>query len=149
MAGRKAAIKSRQLSLVLPKAALLPNAVDTKAASELLTVPLKSGSTPNNVKNQPQPGQTPTQIKTPAAASAQPQTIIPLSAPVQQRILPLVLPQLTNAVSGTVLSLNDLKQLPLPDRHQTATGRPTVSAATQPPRPVTAQSYPRTKNHSD
>lgn len=110
----KLQLKAGQLSLVLPKAALLPNVVDTKAASELLTVPLKSGSTPNNVKNQPQPGQTPTQIKTPAAASAQPQTIIPLSAPVQQRILPLVLPQLTNAVSGTVLSLNDLKQLPLP-----------------------------------
>ncbi len=32
----------------------------------------------------------------------------------QQRILPLVLPQLTHAVSGTVLSLNELKQLPLP-----------------------------------
>lgn len=110
----KLQLKAGQLSLVLPKAALLPNVVDTKAASELLTVPLKSGSTPNNIKNQPQPGQTPTQIKTPAAASAQPQTIIPLSAPVQQRILPLVLPQLTNAVSGTVLSLNDLKQLPLP-----------------------------------
>jgi len=113
----KLQLKAGQLSLVLPKAALLPNTVDTKAASELLTVPLKSGSTPNNVKNQPQPtmrGQAPTQIKTPAAASAQPQTIIPLSAPVQQRILPLILPQLTNAVSGTVLSLNDLKQLPLP-----------------------------------
>lgn len=113
----KLQLKAGQLSLVLPKAALLPNAVDTKAASELLTVPLKSGSTPNNVKNQPQPamqGQAPTQIKTPAAASAQPQTIIPLSAPVQQRILPLVLPQLVNAASGTVLSLNDLKQLPLP-----------------------------------
>lgn len=110
----KLQLKAGQLSLVLPKAALLPNAVDTKSASELLTVPLKSGSTPNNVKNQPQPGQTPTQIKTPAAVSAQPQTIIPLSAPVQQRILPLVLPQLTNAISGTVLSLNDLKQLPLP-----------------------------------
>jgi hypothetical protein len=113
----KLQLKAGQLSLVLPKAALLPNTVDTKAASELLTVPLKSGSTPNNVKNQPQPamqGQAPTQIKTPAAGSAQPQTIIPLSAPVQQRILPLVLPALTNAVSGTVLSLNDLKQLPLP-----------------------------------
>ena len=113
----KLQLKAGQLSLVLPKAALLPNAVDTKAASELLTVPLKSGSTPNNVKNQPQPrmqGQAPTQIKTPAAGSAQPQTIIPLSAPVQQRILPLVLPQLVNAASGTVLSLNDLKQLPLP-----------------------------------
>jgi hypothetical protein len=32
----------------------------------------------------------------------------------QQRILPLVLPQLTNALSGAVLSLNELKQLPLP-----------------------------------
>jgi hypothetical protein len=113
----KLQLKAGQLSLVLPKAALLPNAVDTKAASELLTVPLKSESTPNNVKNQPQPamqGQAPTQIKTSAAGSSQPHTIIPLSAPVQQRILPLVLPQLINAVSGTVLSLNDLKQLPLP-----------------------------------
>lgn len=124
----KLQLKAGQLSLVLPKAALLPNALDTKAASdatqagkspegqpELLTVPLKNGSTQGGVKNQPQPamqGQVPTQIKTPA--SAQPQTIIPLSAPIQQRILPLVLPALTNAVSGTVLSLNDLKQLPLP-----------------------------------
>ncbi len=124
----KLQLKAGQLSLVLPKAALLPNAVDTKPASdatqagkspqgqpELLTVPLKNGSTQGGVKHQPQPamqGQVPTQIKTPA--SAQPQTIIPLSAPVQQRILPLVLPQLVNAASGTVLSLNDLKQLPLP-----------------------------------
>lgn len=113
----KLQLKAGQLSLVLPKAALLPNAVDTKAASELLTVPLKSGSTSHSLKNQPVAvGQTPAQIKIPASASAsaQQQTIIPLSAPVQQRILPLVLPALTNAVSGTVLSLNDLKQLPLP-----------------------------------
>lgn len=126
----KLQLKAGQLSLVLPKAALLPNAVDTKPAPdatqagktpqgqpELLTVPLKNGSTQGGLKNQPQPamqGQAPTQIKTPAAASAQPYAIIPLSAPVQQRILPLVLPQLTNAISGTVLSLNDLKQLPLP-----------------------------------
>jgi len=111
----KLQLKAGQLSLVLPKAALLPNAVDTKAASELLTVPLKSESTSHSLKNQPvAAGQTPAQIKIPASASAQQQTIIPLSAPVQQRILPLVLPALTNAVSGTVLSLNDLKQLPLP-----------------------------------
>jgi hypothetical protein len=126
----KLQLKAGQLSLVLPKAALLPNTVDTKPASdatqagkspqgqpELLTVPLKNGSTQGGVKHQPQPamqGQVPTQIKTPAAGSVQPHTIIPLSAPIQQRILPLVLPQLTNAVSGTVLSLNDLKQLPLP-----------------------------------
>ncbi|CAI3796856.1 hypothetical protein [Rheinheimera sp. MM224] len=111
----KLQLKAGQLSLVLPKAALLPNAVDTKAASELLTVPLKTESTSHNLKNQPvAAGQTPAQIKISASASAQQQTIIPLSAPVQQRILPLVLPQLTNAVSGTVLSLNELKQLPLP-----------------------------------
>ena len=111
----KLQLKAGQLSLVLPKAVLLPNAVDTKATPELLTVPLKSESTSHSLKNQPvAAGQTPAQIKIPASASAQQQTVIPLSAPVQQRILPLVLPALTNAVSGTVLSLNDLKQLPLP-----------------------------------
>lgn len=113
----KLQLKAGQLSLVLPKAALLPTTADPKAAPELLTVPLKHGSTKGGVTNQPQPtmqGQAPTQIKTPVAGSAQQQTIIPLPAPVQQRILPLVLPQLTHAVSGTVLSLNELKQLPLP-----------------------------------
>ena len=108
----KLQLKAGQLSLVLPKAALLHNG-ETKAASELLTVPLKSESTAQNLKTQPVAGQTPAQIKIPASTST-PQSIIPLSAPVQQRILPLVLPQLTNAVSGTVLSLNELKQLPLP-----------------------------------
>ena len=113
----KLQLKAGQLSLVLPKAALLPNAVETKSSPELLTVPLKTESTSGGIKNPPQAaiqGQAPAQIKTPTAGSAQPQTIIPLSAPVQQRILPLVLPQLTNALSGTVLSLNELKQLPLP-----------------------------------
>lgn len=113
----KLQLKAGQLSLVLPKAALLPNAVETKSSPELLTVPLKTESTSGGIKNQPQAaiqGQAPAQIKTPTAGSAQPQTIIPLSAPVQQRILPLVLPQLTNALSGTVLSLSELKQLPLP-----------------------------------
>ena len=125
----KLQLKAGQLSLVLPKAALLPtNALDTKlppdttstgktaqGQPELLTVPLKNGVIQGSVKNQPVAmGQTPAQVKIPASASAQQHTIIPLSAPVQQRILPLVLPQLTNAVSGTVLSLNELKQLPLP-----------------------------------
>lgn len=109
----KLQLKAGQLSLVLPKAALLPTTVDPKAAPELLTVPLKTGSTSIPQKSQPVAAtQTPTQIKTPALA--QQQTIIPLPAPVQQRILPLVLPQLTNTLSGTVLSLNELKQLPLP-----------------------------------
>ena len=108
----KLQLKAGQLSLVLPKAAVLHNG-ETKTASELLTVPLKSESTAQNLKTQPVAEQTPAQIKIPASTSA-PQSIIPLSAPVQQRILPLVLPQLTNAVSGTVLSLNELKQLPLP-----------------------------------
>ncbi|WP_288743868.1 hypothetical protein [uncultured Rheinheimera sp.] len=109
----KLQLKAGQLSLVLPKAALLPTTVEPKAAPELLTVPLKTGSTSIPQKSQPVAAtQTPTQIKTPALA--QQQTIIPLPAPVQQRILPLVVPQLTHAVSGTVLSLNELKQLPLP-----------------------------------
>jgi len=113
----KLQLKAGQLSLVLPKAALQPNSVDTSPSAELLTVPLKSGSPSSREKNLPQPaaaGQTPAPIKLSATASAQPQTIIPLSAPMQQRILPLVLPQLTNALSGAVLSLNELKQLPLP-----------------------------------
>lgn len=109
----KLQLKAGQLSLVLPKAALLPTTVEPKAAPELLTVPLKTGSTSIPQKSQPVAAvQTQAQIKTPALA--QQQTIIPLPASVQQRILPLVVPQLTHAVSGTVLSLNELKQLPLP-----------------------------------
>lgn len=109
----KLQLKAGQLSLVLPKAALLPTTAAPKAAPELLTVPLKTESTSLPQKSQPvAAAQTPTQIKTPALA--QQQTIIPLPASVQQRILPLVVPQLTNTLSGTVLSLNELKQLPLP-----------------------------------
>ncbi len=110
----KLQLKAGQLSLVLPKAALLP---ETKPSTESLAGPLKGEPASGLLKNQPQPipPERPSgQIKTAVAAQAQAQTIIPLSAPVQQRILPLVLPQLTNAVSGTVLSLNELKQLPLP-----------------------------------
>ncbi|MDR7119403.1 hypothetical protein [Rheinheimera soli] len=97
---------------------------------ELLTVPLKHETTSGPVKNQPQPtvaqtqtqlqpqtqaqSQSKTQINTQAPAALQAQTIILLPAAVQQRILPLVLPALTTAVSGVVLSLNELKQLPLP-----------------------------------
>ncbi|WP_233077920.1 flagellar hook-length control protein FliK [Rheinheimera soli] len=123
----KLQLKAGQLSLVLPKAALLPHSVDTTQgknsgplsakAPELLTVPLKSEPTSGQIKTQPQPAvssPTAAPTKTPAAGSAQQQTIIPLSAAVQQRVLPLVLPQLTNAASGTVLSLNELKQLPIP-----------------------------------
>ncbi|RRJ23078.1 hypothetical protein EIK76_03035 [Rheinheimera mesophila] len=106
--------KAGQLSLMLPKAALLPTTVDPKAASELLTVPLKMQPSSPSPKNQPvAAGHTATQIKMPAPTST-PQSIISLSAPVQQRILPLVLPQLTTTFSGTVLSINELKQLPLP-----------------------------------
>ncbi|EGM78084.1 hypothetical protein Rhein_1501 [Rheinheimera sp. A13L] len=100
--------------------------------TELLTVPLKHETTSGPVKNQPQPvvvktqtqsqpqvqtqaqSQSKTQINTQAPVALQAQTIIPLPAVVQQRILPLVLPALTTAVSGVVLSLNELKQLPLP-----------------------------------
>jgi hypothetical protein len=113
----KLQLKAGQLSLVLAKAALLPDTKDPKPSAESLTVPLKSDSAAGAIKNPPQAAlqnQPPSQLKTAVALSAQAQTIIPLPAPVQQRILPLVLPQLTNAVSGTVLSLNELKQLPLP-----------------------------------
>jgi hypothetical protein len=64
-------------------------------------------------QTQPQ-SQSKTQINSQAPAALQAQTIILLPAAVQQRILPLVLPALTTAVSGVVLSLNELKQLPLP-----------------------------------
>jgi hypothetical protein len=102
--------------------------------TELLTVPLKHETTSGSVKNQPQPtvartqtqlqpqtqpqtqaqSQSKAQINTQAPVALQAQTMIPLPAAVQQRILPLVLPALTTAVSGVVLSLNELKQLPLP-----------------------------------
>ncbi|MBU1619044.1 MAG: hypothetical protein KJ556_10475 [Gammaproteobacteria bacterium] len=125
------------------KAADLPQSKTASAVvqgknTELLTVPLKHETTSGPVKNQPQPvvvktqhqiqtqgpaqtqpqvpvqNQSKTQINTQAPAALQAQTIIPLPATVQQRILPLVLPALTTAVSGVVLSLNELKQLPLP-----------------------------------
>lgn len=121
------------------KAADLPQSKTTSAVgqgknTELLTVPLKHQTTSATIKNQPQPvvvqtqtqlqpqtqaqipaqSQSKTQINTQAPAALQAQTIILLPAAVQQRILPLVLPALTTAVSGVVLSLNELKQLPLP-----------------------------------
>ena len=137
----KLQLKAGQLSLILPKAALQPELNVTKTpantnpvrntvqvqgesttqlqgkTTELLTVPLKNETIQSSIKNQQQTIATApatTQLKTPAATSAQPQTVIPLPAAVQQRILPLVLPALTKAVSGVVLSLNELKQLPLP-----------------------------------
>lgn len=127
----KLQLKAGQLSLVLPKAALLPASADTSQgknsgplsakAPELLTVALKSEATSGQIKTQLQPAvsvqtaaPTAAPTKTPAAGSAQQHTSFPLSAAVQQRVLPLVLPQLTNAASGTVLSLNELKQLPIP-----------------------------------
>lgn len=129
----KLQLKAGQLSLVMPKAALLPNSVDPKTSpdsaqgkgsgqlsgktpqlqSESVTVPLKHGNSAQ-LQQTPAQNQISTQLKTPAAASSSPQTMIPLSAALQQRILPLVLPQLTAAASGVVLSLNELKQLPLP-----------------------------------
>ncbi|WP_127021780.1 hypothetical protein [Rheinheimera mangrovi] len=137
----KLQLKAGQLSLILPKAALQPELKVTKTpantnpakntvqvqgesttqlqgkTTELLTVPLKNETIQSSIKNQQQTiaaAPATTQLKTPAATSAQSQTVIPLPAAVQQRILPLVLPALTKAVSGVVLSLNELKQLPLP-----------------------------------
>lgn len=115
----KLQLKAGQLSLVLPKALLSqsserPVAAQTK--TELVTIPLKDTAANNKpVLATPSPTTQPAQITAPKAGLqvAAPQ-IIPLSPAVQQRILPLILPQLTNAANGTVLSLNELKQLPLP-----------------------------------
>ena len=137
----KLQLKAGQLSLILPKAALQPDLNGTKTpaqtnpekntaqvqrestaqlqgkTTELLTVPLKNETTQSSTKNLQQAiaaAPAAPQLKIPATTSAQPHTVIPLPAAVQQRILPLVLPALTKAVSGVVLSLNELKQLPLP-----------------------------------
>jgi hypothetical protein len=128
----KLQLKAGQLSLVLPKAAV-PSA-ETAATDvskgkspgqpalktpELLTIPLQNKTTTQSSNQAAKaelnqaPSLTPAGLK-PTAVALAAQTIIPLPAVVQQRILPLVLPQLTAATSGVVLSVNELKQLPLP-----------------------------------
>lgn len=115
----KLQLKAGQLSLSLSKSVLVslterPLSGETK--TEFLIGQQKDASTATGLKT-PQSVTSPVpssgQGKAMAAVAASSQ-IIPLSAAVQQRILPLVLPQLVNAASGAVLSLNDLKQLPLP-----------------------------------
>lgn len=117
----KLQLKAGQLSLVLPKSVMTQTQerpVQTETKTELVTIPLKeaqqaglSKAAATVVASATQPQQpTPTKAG-PQAAAAQ---IIQLPPQVQQRILPLVLPQLVNAANGTVLSLNELKQLPLP-----------------------------------
>lgn len=123
----KLQLKAGQLSLVLPKAALAGSMADKgvtaqTSSSSQLTIPLGSEISAETTKPRlaaPSPAassqaQASTPQKTSAAAANQAQLLIPLPAPVQQRILPLVLPQLSNALSGLVLSAQELKQLPLP-----------------------------------
>ncbi len=123
----KLQLKAGQLSLVLPKAALAGSMADKgvtaqTSSSSQLTIPLGSEISAETTKPRlaaPSPAassqaQASTPQKTSAAAANQAQLLIPLPAPVQQRILPLVLPQLSNALSGVVLSAQELKQLPLP-----------------------------------
>jgi hypothetical protein len=115
----KLQLKAGQLSLVLPKTLLSQNSerpVSAQTKTELVTIPLKDTAANNKpALASPSPTTQPAQTAaTKAGLQAAAPQIIPLSPAVQQRILPLVLPQLTNAANGTVLSLNELKQLPLP-----------------------------------
>lgn len=115
----KLQLKAGQLSLVLPKTLLSQGSerpVATQTKTELVTIPLKDTAANNKpALATPSPTTQPAQTAaTKAGLQAAAPQIIPLSPAVQQRILPLVLPQLTNAANGTVLSLNELKQLPLP-----------------------------------
>ncbi|MCA1931865.1 hypothetical protein [Rheinheimera sp.] len=115
----KLQLKAGQLSLVLPKTLLSQSSerpVATQTKTELVTIPLKDTAANNKpALATPSPTTQPAQTAaTKAGLQAAAPQIIPLSPAVQQRILPLVLPQLTNAANGTVLSLNELKQLPLP-----------------------------------